>query len=501
MGRFERVSTSVVHTELADAWTTQSGRGIEAARGQGRVKLVAGTIVADRFRLIRQLGVGGMGAVWLAEHRGLGTACAVKFILAEATAEVRVRFEREARAAAQIRSPHVVQVFDSGIFEETPYIAMEYLEGEDLRARLKRVQRLSPVSTALLIRQVARALARAHSSGLVHRDLKPENIFLVREGDTEIAKVLDFGIAKDLTSSALDGGTKTGSLLGTPYYMSPEQARGLKSVDHRADLWSLAVVAFQCMVGSPPFTSDALGDLLIQIVMGPVPTPSTLAPDCPPGFDAWWTRAAQRNPDDRFQSAKELADDLAVVCGAPLDTETGSFDRTPPASPVHARAKDVQNPVFATNLAEGGPEHEDATRKLGSNSQTTAGVVSAANVVIPSAQRRRGKVMAAAIFGVIALTAVGAIVLRARTSAPAAMSPSAEPMVSSAPVALPADSAPTIASPVAVPSDVATVKTPPEASSPPNSLAGEARPTSTPRPAATPTKKPTKNPSGHEWGF
>ncbi|WP_433937038.1 protein kinase [Sorangium cellulosum] len=278
----------------------------------GCVTPAAGTTVADRFRLVRPLRQGGMGSVWLAQHIGLDIPCAIKFMHAQGVSkEVRHRFEREAKVAAQIRSPHVVQILDHGVWKGTPYIAMEYLEGEDLDTRIQRVGRLDPHDTMAITAQVARALTKAHAAGLVHRDLKPANIFLVRDDDREIAKVLDFGIAKDSTPKVTSN-TKTGSLLGTPAYMSPEQAQGTKSIDHRSDLWSLAVVVFECLTGKLPFDSQAFGDLLLKIMVRPLPVPSQLAP-VPPGFDAWWARAASREPEARFQSAKEFCDALAVA--------------------------------------------------------------------------------------------------------------------------------------------------------------------------------------------
>ncbi|WP_437820681.1 protein kinase domain-containing protein [Sorangium sp. So ce1078] len=292
----------------------------------------AGTTVADRFRLVRPLRQGGMGSVWLAQHIGLDIPCAIKFMHAQGVSkEVRLRFEREAKVAAQIRSPHVVQILDHGVWQGTPYIAMEYLEGEDLDTRIQRVGRLDPHDTMAITAQVARALTRAHATGLVHRDLKPANIFLVRDDDREIAKVLDFGIAKDSTPRVTST-TKTGSLLGTPAYMSPEQAQGTKSIDHRSDLWSLAVVVFECLTGKLPFNSEAFGDLLLKIMVKPLPVPSQLAP-VPPGFDAWWARAASREPEARFQSAKEFCDALAIA----LDIASDSFEpRTSLVGPFRA---------------------------------------------------------------------------------------------------------------------------------------------------------------------
>ena len=199
-------------------------------------------LVAGKYKVTRLLGQGGMGSVWEGVHTSLGTRVAVKFIdTAFANdREARQRFEREAQAAATLKSKHVVQVYDHGVMPDgRPYIVMEFLAGEPLDKRLDRFGVLEPGQCAKIIGQVARALAKAHAQGIVHRDLKPENVFLVwdDEDGQDIAKVVDFGIAK-FTNSDIGSATRTGSVLGTPYFMSPEQARGLKNVDHRSDLWS-----------------------------------------------------------------------------------------------------------------------------------------------------------------------------------------------------------------------------------------------------------------------
>jgi serine/threonine protein kinase len=290
------------------------------------MQLAPNLVVAERYRLMRKIGQGGMGSVWLATHLGLDIPCAVKFIEGEygATAEGHSRFGREARAAAQLRSPHVVQILDHGVWQGTPYLAMELLEGEDLGQRLTRVGRLAPKELCVIVAQLSRALTKAHAAGIVHRDLKPENIFLVRDDDREIAKVLDFGIAK-ATGGVLDGSaTKTGSMLGTPHYMSPEQAQGTKTVDHRSDLWSIAIIVYQSLTGTLPFDSEALGDLLLRIIVEPIPVPSRVAPDLPPAFDAWWAKAANRDPAQRYQTARELADSLSLVFGQSQLAERGS---------------------------------------------------------------------------------------------------------------------------------------------------------------------------------
>jgi serine/threonine-protein kinase len=280
-------------------------------------RLGEGITIANRFRLTRQIGEGGMGSVWLATHLGLGIPCAVKFVEGEwrRQPEMVARFEREAKVEAQLRSPHVVHVLDHGVWNGTPYIAMELLQGESVSARLDRVGRLDFGATHRLVAHVARALTRAHAIGIVHRDLKPENIYLVPDDDGEIAKVLDFGVAKWSSDWAVNSVTKTGLLVGTPLYMSPEQARGTKEIDFRADLWSLAVITFQCMTGELPFLSEGLGDLLAKIMFEPIPMPSSIVPGLPEGFDPWWARASSRDIDARFQSAKELADELAVALG------------------------------------------------------------------------------------------------------------------------------------------------------------------------------------------
>src|SRR4029079_10655534 len=246
-------------------------------------------VVAERFKLARMIGRGGMGSVWQATDLRLSTTCAVKFIEGELAnmSEAHARFQREAQAAAQLRSPHVVQIFDHGVWQGHPYIAMELLDGEDLGKRITKAGqgnggRLPNGGVNAVVQQVCRALSKAHAAGVVHRDLKPDNIFLVTDDDREIVKILDFGVAKS-ASHAIDGSnTKTGAMLGTPYYMSPEQAQGIKSVDSRSDLWSLAVIVFQCLTGRLPFESEALGDLLVKIIVNPIPTPSQFNSALPP---------------------------------------------------------------------------------------------------------------------------------------------------------------------------------------------------------------------------
>lgn len=278
-------------------------------------RITKDTVLADRYRLIEKLGEGSMGSVWQAEHLTLGSPVAVK-ILDESIARSEValaRFMREARAAASLKSVHVVQIHDYGVDRDVPYITMELLHGETLGTRLNRLGHLAPPETALILTHVARAIGRAHDAGVIHRDLKPDNIFIVREEDEEYAKVLDFGVAKAGEGHFAATLTSAGKLLGTPAYMSAEQAAG-RPVDHRTDLWALAVIAFECLTGTLPFIGDDLPDLLHAIHDGPIPVPSRLG-RVPPGFDAWFARGVARPVRDRFHSAREMAAELRQLCG------------------------------------------------------------------------------------------------------------------------------------------------------------------------------------------
>jgi len=264
-----------------------------------------------------------MGMVWRAEHVELGTPAAVKVLdptIAE-SAEALARFKREAQSAASLRSTNIVQIFDFGVDDTLPYIAMELLRGKSLADKLLSEGRMSPEETAAVLSQVARATSWAHSRGIVHRDLKPGNIFLSEDADDIVVKLLDFGIAKpvqlDLCETPV---TLTGAIMGTPQYMSPEQASGKKVVDHRTDIWSFAIIAFECLTAKHAFHADTLGGLVLAICTEPMPRPSDFGA-VPQGFDTWFARAACRELGQRYSSITEAADALRFLCGA--DT-TGS---------------------------------------------------------------------------------------------------------------------------------------------------------------------------------
>ncbi|NUO48939.1 MAG: serine/threonine protein kinase [Polyangiaceae bacterium] len=293
-----------------------------------KLELVPGAVVAGKYRLVELLRRGGMGSVWVATHLSLQSPVAIKFmtmrsriaIAGDPSAEqeeealYRTRFEREARAAAQIRATNVVQILDYGIDRSIPYLVMELLHGEDLGTRLGRVKRLSFADTTSILGQIARALDRAHATGLVHRDLKPENIFLCNEGGEEVVKILDFGVAKALNPDQKVGTpTLEGVVVGTPHYMSPEQAVGHAEVDHRSDLWSLGVIAFTAISGRKPFEGELFLEMVVKICSGVPAKPSAVAPDLGPDVDRFFERALCRDPAGRFQSARELVTAFAEL--------------------------------------------------------------------------------------------------------------------------------------------------------------------------------------------
>jgi len=250
-----------------------------------------------------------MGSVWLAEHLLLKTEVAVKLLSAELEQdpEALARFRREATAIAQLKSPHVVRIHDVGVAEGTPFFVMERLEGEDLAHRLDRVQRLPLGVVTAIIVQMCKALARVHELGVVHRDLKPGNVFLTDvEGDLVI-KLVDFGIAKQRDADALNA-TSDGAILGTPLYMSPEQVLSTRDVTAASDLYSLGVVAYECLAGEPPFSGETLGALHVAIAHGQYAPISVVDPSLPKALDAWFSRALAPTPTQRFASAQEMSE-------------------------------------------------------------------------------------------------------------------------------------------------------------------------------------------------
>jgi len=280
-------------------------QGVDAAAG-----LREGDVLAGKYRIEKVLGVGGMGIVVAARHIDLDQRVAIKCLLAHTRTmpEIVERFTREARAAAKIHGEHVARVIDVGRFEDgTPFMVMEHLQGHDLAAQLQQAGPLPVYDAVRYLLETCEAVAQAHAVRIVHRDLKPQNLFLAQQpGRRPIVKVLDFGISKVIEpgASAL---TKTSSVMGTPYYMSPEQLLSSKNVDERSDIWALGVIFYELLIGEPPFVADTGPEIIAQVLQNNPRPASTRRPDLPPGIDQIVGRCMRTKVEERFGNVADLA--------------------------------------------------------------------------------------------------------------------------------------------------------------------------------------------------
>ncbi len=335
-----------------------------------------GYLVTPSLELVRPLGSGGMGSVWVAQHLTLHTDVVVKFLSFSMVNDgvLRARFSQEAAAASKVKSPHVVQMIDHGVAPNgQPFIAMELLEGETLAGRLRRERTLRAQDTVAIVSQVCKALTRAHDRGIVHRDIKPDNIFLCDAHEGEIfVKVLDFGIAK--LNEHPEGATQTGQAIGTPTFMSPEQLVGSKDIDRRSDLWSLGVLTFILLTGTKPFKGGSIGSVALAVYNEPKPVPTTINPALPPTFNAWFDKACSLEPENRFQTARELGEALGEALGVSLTgpralgalgaIPTGGFPSvTPPPGPVVSeQPQETQHGPLAQSIAPEALTHAPTAR-------------------------------------------------------------------------------------------------------------------------------------------
>lgn len=294
-----------------------------------------GDLVAEKYMVERLIGRGGMGAVFEATHVISGKRVAVKWMLpAQQRAELADRFLHEARATARIDHPNVVDIYDVGLQDGSVYLVMELLRGESLAERMDR-ERLSPAAAVALLMPALRGVAAAHAQGVIHRDLKPDNIFLCTspDGESRDCKVLDFGISKVAATEQRDMRmTRSGVVMGTPYYMSPEQIRGLNQVDERGDVYAFGVILYEMLADAYPYDADTYNALIVKIATMQPTALSSVRPDLDPALAAVVMRAMERDRERRFQSVAELGRALEPFAGVRFRTGAMPFESTHPAS-------------------------------------------------------------------------------------------------------------------------------------------------------------------------
>jgi serine/threonine-protein kinase len=351
-----------------------------------------GDVLANKYRVRRILGKGGMGLVVLATDLALDRQVALKTLLPALAAEEEsvARFIREARAAVMLTSEHSVRVYEVGTREDgTPFMAMEMLRGRDLRAILKEVGRV-PVHAAVdYVLQAAEGLAEAHALGMVHRDIKPSNLFVTRRADgSHLIKVLDFGLAKAPEQREGKQLTSTSAVFGSPEYMSPEQTKGAKSVDARADIWALGVTLYELVAGVCPFTAPSTPELFIQILQQSPRPPHTLFADIPLDLSTAILRCLEKEREARFSDLVELANALEPF-GAPSS---------------HGSARRIELVSYSTGERTAESETDPQTPDLPRvDSQATTETAMSHD----SSPRRTRRVLVSSALGALAMAAVG----------------------------------------------------------------------------------------------
>jgi serine/threonine protein kinase len=467
-------------------------------------QIAPGSILLDKYRAESVIGVGGMGIVVSATHMQLGTHVAIKFLLSKfaTSTEAAQRFVREAKAASRIGSEHIARVLDTGTSPELgPFIVMEYIEGGDLSRHLKNGHVFQVGEAIDFIVQACEALAHAHAAGIVHRDVKPANLFLGTRADgLPIVKVLDFGISKVAEDSGDMNMTKTTAILGSGYYMSPEQMRSSKNVDHRTDIYGLGITFYELLTRTVPFMAETFADLAIKVAVDPPDPISRHRSDVPQGLADAIAKAYAKKPDERYQNVGEMVLALAPwaavetlpmiesiqrLTGAPAvrlqSIPPGRYSTPPPAAggnvslPAPARLPSLPPPYL------GGPVSQSPA------SQSTSGLrpgEGSAPALAMTTATSSSKTLVGLVLGLAVVIGVGVgagLYVRGAAQPTVASTTPPEPKASEAPP-------PASASAPVVP----TIEPVPEASSAPAPSASAAPSASVPLVAAPPRPKPPR---------
>ena len=488
--------------------------GLEEQRERARAarESLIGKTVAGKYTLRAVIGHGGMGAVYEAEHTGIGKRVAVKFIDPEFATDERVvaRFAREARAMSSIESAHIVTVFDAGTEDGRPYLIMELLRGEDLGQRLRRTRRVPADEALHIVAQVLKGLARAHAAGIVHRDLKPDNVFLTKSDlDPVFAKIVDFGISKierpreNTSPLALTG---RGTVLGTPFYMSPEQAQCATDTDQRADIYSVGAMLFECLTGRPPHTGESYEQVILSICMKDAPNIRVVEPNISAELAAFVMRALARDKVQRYPSAERMLAALHEIAPeerrrVPLDAPAAqtlhSVGVVTPVPPSGSHPISSKTRLGIGTLADGSNSHipiAPTASQAPPTEKTSPPSAEVSSIDIPGLpkKKKRGRSMTPAIVTAVLATLTG---LGATAGIISALdkNPADAPAASTSPKATTTAPPATLTSATSEP--LASPPTPSTTASPPNvvrTTATTAPPTAVKAPPRPPPPATTK---------